>query len=214
LERDWVLLALVSRQVPEQRKGAPARFRELLEICARHDPVCLMARNVSKAGSHGAAWVAVRYYMGAGVPLGEVANAEKPMFAHAVFTRREDLEAALREIKEADLGISVVVSGLFDEVFGICERISTGPHTVNMSLGVMGKTELLPEERILEITTMCGHAMTSEHLTKEMIERVKEGKVTPEEAALELARQCICNVFNPARAAELIRKYVIKDQAS
>ncbi len=209
LMSDWVLLARTSREVPEQRENAPPRFRRLLEICTKHSPVCLMARDISEEGQHGiTAWVPVRYYMGAGESLVEVTKAKKPMYAHAVFSRREDLEATLEEIKEANLGISVVASGLFDEVFGICERISTGPDTVNMSLGIMGKTDLLPEEEILEITTMCGHAMISEHLTEAMIEGVRQGKTAAEEAAIELARQCVCNVFNPARAAQLIKKYV------
>jgi hypothetical protein len=150
--------------------------------------------------------------MGAGVPLREIAGKVKnPMYLHAVFTERTDLENALREIKDAELGISVVVSGLFDEVFDICERMSISPHTVNLSLGVMGKSELLPEEEILEITTMCGHAMISEHLTRAMIERVKQGKMTAEDAGKELARQCICNIFNPERAAALIQKCIVDE---
>ncbi|UCD73363.1 MAG: hypothetical protein JSW01_01615, partial [Candidatus Bathyarchaeota archaeon] len=191
LRSDWVLLARVSRLVPEQREGAPSKFRELLKTVEKHGPLCLMARDVSKGREQDTPWMPVRHYMGAGTPLRDIASTVKnPMYVHAVFAERANLEGALRDIKNADLGISVVVSGLFDEVFDICDRLSTGPHTVNLSLGVMGKSELLPEEEILEITTMCGHAMISEHLTRTMIERVKQDKITPEDAGIELARQC------------------------
>ena len=150
LKSDWVLLARVSRLVPEQRKRAPSKFRRLLEIVAKHDPLCLMARDVSKSREQDTPWVPVRHYMGAGTPLMDITSMVKnPMYLHAVFTERARLEGALREIKDAELGISVVVSGLFDEVFDICEKMSTSPHTVNLSLGIMGKSELLPEEEIL-----------------------------------------------------------------
>jgi hypothetical protein len=144
LRSDWVLLARVSRLVPEQREGAPPKFRRLLEIVAKHDPLCLMARDVSKSGEQDTPWVPVRHYMGAGTPLVDIASTVRnPMYLHAVFSERASLEGALKEIKDAELGISVVVSGLFDEVFDICRRMSTGPHTVNLSLGIMGKSELL-----------------------------------------------------------------------
>lgn len=209
LKSDWVLLARVSRLVPEQREDAPSKFRRLLEIVAKHNPLCLMARDVSEDRDQSTPWVSVRHYMGVGIPLADIASTVKnPMYLHAVFKEKSSLEGALREIKDAELGVSVVVSGLFDEVFDICKGISVHPHTVNLSLGVMGKFELLPEEEILEITTMCGHAMISEHLTRTMIERVKQGKITPEDAGKELARQCICNIFNPARATALIKKCI------
>ena len=124
---------------------------------------------------------------------------------HAVYTSKEAVESVLREVKEADLGISIVVSGVFDEVFDICKKIGVEPHTVNMSLETWGKTQLLPKSPILELFTMCGHAMISSRLAEAMIDRVKKGASTPEEAAVELGKQCTCNIFNTVRAAEIIR---------
>ena len=72
------------------------------------------------------------------------------------------------------------------------------------SLGVWGKTELLPSKEVLEITTMCGHAMVAANLVEKIIEDIKKGKTTPEKAAKKLAKPCECGIFNPTRAAELL----------
>ena len=72
------------------------------------------------------------------------------------------------------------------------------------SLGVWGKTELLPSKEVLEITTMCGHAMVAANWVEKMIEDIKKGKTTPEKAAEKLAKPCECGIFNPTRAAELL----------
>ncbi|MDH5792328.1 MAG: hypothetical protein OEZ44_09070, partial [Candidatus Bathyarchaeota archaeon] len=79
------------------------------------------------------------------------------------------------------------------------------PHTVNMSLGTWGRTELLPEGPVLELCTMCGHAMVSSRLVEAMISRVRKGAMTAEDAAVELGKQCTCNIYNTVRAAKIIR---------
>jgi hypothetical protein len=72
----------------------------------------------------------------------------------------------------------------------------------------IGRTELLPDERILDIETMCGHSLVSDHLTRRLIDKVRKGKMTAEEAGLELGKQCVCNYFNQVRAAKIIKEYV------
>ena len=47
---------------------------------------------------------------------------------------------------------------------------------------------------------MCGHGMVSMSLAKKMIDWVKEGRRTPEQASVVLTRFCSCGVFNPSRA--------------
>ncbi|MBS7638568.1 hypothetical protein KEJ49_06800, partial [Candidatus Bathyarchaeota archaeon] len=125
---------------------------------------------------------------------------------HAVYTDREAVVEVLRELREEDLGLSIVVSGVFEGVFEACRRAGLKPHTVNMSLGTWGKVELLPDEPILELCTMCGHAMISRRLAEKVIERVSSGAMTPEAAAVELGKQCTCNIFNTVRAAEIIKR--------
>jgi hypothetical protein len=53
---------------------------------------------------------------------------------------------------------------------------------------------------------MCGHGMVSQSLAKKMIDWVKEGRRTPEQAASYMTSFCSCGVFNPARAARVLRQ--------
>ena len=131
---------------------------------------------------------------------------EGKFLMHAVFKDRDVMKACLNEIKNRDLGLSVTVSGNFDEVKGACREIGLVPHTVQYSLGIIGKTELLPDEKVLEITTMCGHAMVSPNLLAHLMKKIEAGKLTHAEAALELSRQCECGIFNPVRAERLLRQ--------
>jgi hypothetical protein len=86
--------------------------------------------------------------------------------------------------------------------------MDVGPHTVNMSMGTLGRTALMPETPILEIVTMCGHSYISPYLVEHMVERVKKGHISSEQAAVELGVQCTCNFFNVDRAEKLINKLI------
>ena len=79
-------------------------------------------------------------------------------------------------------------------------------HSVGYSLGFEGKTEHLPNRHVLMLSTMCGHGMVAHSLAKKMIDWVKEGRRTPEEAATYMTRFCSCGVFNPARAARILEE--------
>jgi hypothetical protein len=59
---------------------------------------------------------------------------------------------------------------------------------------------------VMLLSTMCGHGMVSHNLAKKMIDWVREGRRTPEQAAGYLTRFCSCGVFNPARAARLLEQ--------
>ena len=73
-----------------------------------------------------------------------------------------------------------------------------------LSLGFEGKTEKLPATQVLALSTMCGHGMISSNLAKKMIDWVKEGRRTPEQAVTYLQRFCSCGVFNPSRAKRIL----------
>jgi hypothetical protein len=123
---------------------------------------------------------------------------------HAVFKNREGMEACLAEIKEREFGLSVTVSGLHKEVEKTCRSAGLRPHTVQHSLGILGKTGLLPDAKVLDVTTMCGHAMVSPHLLVHLLKRVRQKKFSCRDAAMELSRQCECGIFNPDRAERLL----------
>ncbi len=121
------------------------------------------------------------------------------------FYKKSSVENILCKIRDAQLGISIVVSGLIDEVVDIAHRCGLKPHTATLSLGIYGNTALLPKDETLKITTMCGHSLIGNHLVESVCDRVRLSKLTPEDAALLLAKPCVCGIFNTVRCAELIR---------
>ena len=122
------------------------------------------------------------------------------------FSDRDTVRNVLAKIKSADLGISIVVSGLIDEVRDICKECGLTPHTATLSLGIFGDRSRLPDDDILKITTMCGHSLIGNTLVKTIQEKVRSGKMSPEDAALLLAKPCVCGIFNTRRCAALISK--------
>ena len=126
----------------------------------------------------------------------------------AVFENRETLLKVLREIRDKELGVSVVVSGLFSHIHQDCQRLGLSMHTVNYSLGVWGKRERLPDPKITAITTMCGHGLVSFNLVQSLVKEVRRGKKTLEEASEILAKPCVCGVFNTHRAIELLQAMI------
>ncbi len=121
-----------------------------------------------------------------------------------VFTSPDQVEKFLEKMKEADLGFCVIISGVLDQVYAACEAAGVQPHTLNYSLGVFGKRELLADENTLAITTMCGHHMVPDGFVAETREMVKKGNLSSEKAALDLAQLCPCGIFNQERAKELL----------
>jgi len=119
---------------------------------------------------------------------------------------KEDVVNILKETLEADLGLSIVMQGVLEEVEDCLRQVGLKPHTVHHSLGVWGKTEKLPGKEILEITTMCGHGMASPNLVKQCIKDIISGRTTPREAARLLAQQCVCGIFNTSRAEALLER--------
>ncbi|MFB6113240.1 MAG: hypothetical protein ABEJ58_03945 [Halodesulfurarchaeum sp.] len=133
---------------------------------------------------------------------------------HAVFTDFDELEDFLTDYSEMDMGLSTVVSGLFERTEQVCENVrdrvddgaSPEPHTTRKWLGVFGNRDRLPESSIREVSTMCGHAMVSFSLIREMRDAVSEGRLNSRSAAERLAEPCVCGVFNTDRAQTLLER--------
>jgi hypothetical protein len=122
----------------------------------------------------------------------------------ASFSSKEKLRQVLAKLKEADLGMCIVVSGLIDEVISLAQELGLRPHTISLSMGIIGKTEKLPGEDILEITTMCGHGLVASNLVRKAIEDVASGAKSAREASIELAKPCPCGIFNMDRSDLLL----------
>jgi hypothetical protein len=126
--------------------------------------------------------------------------------AVGVFSTLETLQKVVEELIQADLGISINISGLFNEVQECCRKAGIKRHSAEHSLGFWGAKNRFPEREILEFNTMCGHGMISFNLIRKMIEYVKLGRLTPEKAAKIMAKCCECGAFNPVRAEMLLEK--------
>jgi len=134
------------------------------------------------------------------------AKESKQPLANKVVRRGSMSRKSVRMVK--NLGVSVVVSGLFSLIRQDCQKLGLARHTVNYSLGVWGKKERLPDPKITQITTMCGHGLVSFNLVQFLLKEVRGGKKTIEEASAILAKACICGVFNSHRAAELLQAMI------
>jgi hypothetical protein len=137
-------------------------------------------------------------------PQGVVDGIEAPGIVAAVFDEYEKMVAFVRGLQAADLGVSINISALADRAEACCETCGITRHSVEYSLGFQGRTDLLPEKKVLELSTMCGHGTVSFGLAREMLDHVRSGRRSPREAARTLARFCVCSIFNPARAERIL----------
>lgn len=180
--------------------GAAPKMRRVIEIALDHEPV--------NWGS-----LTTKQNLTIGFDREDLLNkTEDNSPAMGCFDDREKVVAVLKQLKEEDLGMSVVVTGLRDKVEDICREAGLTPHSADLSLGIFGATELLPEDETLCFTTMCGHAMLSAGLVRQIRKAVKDGRMTPEEGAKVLAKPCYCGIFNQTRAAMLLEQEKEKEQ--
>jgi hypothetical protein len=192
LREDFVLLLRTSRWV--NHEGSEEKMRQIWEVISHYEA------DLVNFGNHNPTWGNGELYDM------EALKKANSRIIHAVFKDREKLKACLEEIREKDFGISTVVSGLCTETEKICAEIGLSPHTVNYSLGIHGNTQKAPQGEVLEIHTMCGHAMVSANLIRHMVRQIRKGKTTGREAAKKLSRMCDCGIFNTYRAEKLLRK--------
>jgi hypothetical protein len=195
LSNDYVVLV---RNTKDNVESA----RKAVKILANNNPVGVITRRTGKPLRYMRGWTQ-------GLSLEEITNhPDVPIYLAAVYDKKEDVKTLVNELKQADLGFSIVISGLFENVFNILGANGLEPHTVNMSLNTLGRTELLPDDKILEMTTMCGHGLISENLVRSLIDKVRKNQITVKEASIELGKPCICNFFNHSRAEKLIKNYI------
>jgi hypothetical protein len=128
----------------------------------------------------------------------------EPASVVAIFNNQESAARFLKTVVEADLGLSVNISASVEGAEQCCQAAGIARHSVGYSLGFEGAVEKLPNTQLLTLTTMCGHGMISASLAKKMIDWVKEGRRTPEQAVTYMARFCSCGVFNPLRAKRIL----------
>lgn len=193
LRDDFVMIVMAGRE-RMKTEAVQERMKTVWDILARYEADLTNFGSIRGGGRHRK-------------PLEEFQR-KNGMMIHAVFRDRESLRRCLEEIREHDLGISVAVSGCDEEVQETCAELGLSRHTVQYSLGVHGNRERLPGGHVLEIATMCGHAMVSTRLIAHVVDRIGSGKMTHAEAAAQLSGMCDCGIFNPHRAERLLREMV------
>jgi hypothetical protein len=208
LKDDYIVFAMPSRGINDI--GALEKVRAFLHAALKYNPVNLgnaLAGPLYRPEKD-LNWVKL-YFTGRrekASPEQVISDLEEPGSAAVMFDNREAMAAFLKEVRALDLGISVNVSALVGDVREACRKAGIVPHSVEYSLGFQGDLHRLPDRHVLALTTMCGHGMISASFARKMIDRVKEGRLTPEKAAGYMAKFCICGVFNTTRAARILNE--------
>jgi len=201
---DYVIFAIPSRG--KNDKGSVPKLKQFLEMALPFKPV-----NLGDALNGGALrprrdMSPTAHWKRDMTPdfRGVIDGLTGPTTVAAVFDDRVHAEDFVKAVKAADLGLCINISTSIDGAEQCCHAACQPRHSVGYSLGFEGKTEKLPNTQVLSLSTMCGHGMISSSLAKKMIDWVKEGRRTPEQAVTYMARFCSCGVYNPARAKRIL----------
>ena len=192
LSGDFVVFTMSAKGFNEE--GSGPKIRKFLDVVLRHDPVnfgnCITGN-------------------GKVIPLKEIQDKiDDVSVVHAVFTDPAVVVNVLKDLKAAEIGTSIIVSGIHDETEKCCRAAGLQKHTIEHSMGYFGQVKRLPDHKFMELTSMCGHAMVPANLVERVLREIRRGKKTCREAALELTRPCHCGIYNPARAEKLLKRLV------
>ena len=203
---DYIVFAIPARGIND--KNAVENQRRFLEIARKYNPV-----NMGDA-SHGAIFrpskelnPTVHWHRDDARDFDAVVNCVScPTTVSAVFDNPDTVVTFIQELKQADLGLSINISGSLDKAQECARRAGLERHSVEYSLGFFGQTDRMADRHTLELATMCGHGMLSFNFVRKLVEWVKQGRRSPEQASATLARFCSCGIFNPTRACRLLQE--------
>jgi hypothetical protein len=204
LRNDFIVFAIPCRGYNDG--DCVPKLREFLRMAVKHKPINL------GDGSKGGMFRPARnlnplahWFRKAEPRMEEVIeNVSNPTTVAVVFDNREATEAFLREVRKADLGMSINISASIENAQRCSKDIGLPRHSVEYSLGFMGRTDRLADRQVLELSTMCGHGMISFNFARKMIDWVREGRRTPDQACGYMSRFCSCGIYNPTRAKEIL----------
>ena len=208
LRDDFIVFAMAGKGYNEE--GALEKARAFLRTAIKHEPINMGNALVNSLyrPEKGLSFIKL-YFTG----RQEKTTYEKlidelpgPGSAAVVFDNKDRATAFVKDVKKLDLGLSVNISALVDDARDICGEVDITPHAVEYTLGFHGATDKLPDRETLSISTMCGHGMVSSHFARKMMDRVKEGRMTPKAAACCMAKFCVCGVFNTSKAMKILNR--------
>ena len=203
---DFIVFAIPARGINDS--NAAEKERRFLEIARKHNPVNMgdasngaLFRS-SKDLNPSVHWHRDEHHDSDALLKG----ISGPTTVAAVFNNADNVVAFIKELKDADIGLSINISGSLNRAQECARRAGLERHSVEYSLGFFGQTDRMADRQTLELSTMCGHGMLSFGLVRKLVEWVKQGRRSPEEAAATMARFCSCGVFNPSRACRLMQE--------
>ena len=193
LNKDFVILSMAAQGFNDQ--GATPKLVKLLEILRKHNP--------DNYGDDSLGSILT------GVTLEEMKNnASDHSYMDAVYTNLDDLISVLKELKKADLGISVTVTGDRKIILRVLNIVGLKPDSIHLSLGIRGRKERLPEKDVLKICSLCGHGMVTPERVKDIVKKIRDGKMGVREGSVLLGSTCTCGIFNTKLAEEILQKMV------
>ena len=208
---DYIMFAIPSKGLNDI--DCIPKLKQFLKLCLKHNPInmgngnfCALSPETDlKPSVH---WKRKVFYNWEGV----IEGVSRAGMVTAVFSNKEDAIACLKDVIKEDLGLSVNISASIANSEEIPKLIGKKSHSVEYSLDFNDPHKHLPDSQVLTLSTMCGHGMISFNFTKKMIEMVREGRRTPEDASNTMARFCTCGIFNPLRAKRIFAKIIEKNQ--
>jgi len=204
---DYVIFAIPSKGINDE--DSVPRLKEFLRICTRYNPVNMGNGNRGSLAPEKGLNPTAHWKRHADRDWESVIEGvNKPGTVSAVFSTLEDATACMKEIIEANFGLSVNLSTSVENAKGVAERCGIKRHSVEYTLGFNDPHDHLPDSQVLALSTMCGHGMVSFSLSKKMIDMVREGRRSVEEAANTLVRFCPCGIYNPERAKRILEEII------
>ncbi len=132
----------------------------------------------------------------------------------AVYTDMDTVKTLVKDLagqwrsrnQQEGYPISVVLSGLAEDIHACCQEAGLTEHTYLHSLDLFGTVDLLPSEDELSLITMCGHGLVGSRRVKHLVEQIRKGKMTARDAAADIAKPCVCGIVNRKRAEEIFSR--------
>ena len=202
---DFIIFAIPSKGKNDD--GVVEKLKTFLRICVRHEPANMGNSNLGSFQPSDHLKPTVHWIRDMMPHFEKVIEAtHKSGTVAAVFETKEKAEACLRDLKKEDLGLSINMSTSVEGAKEIAEKCGIKRHSVEYSLGFTDYHDHLPNSQVLELSTMCGHGMVSFNMAKKMLDMVREGRRTAEQAVTTLARFCPCGVYNPIRSKRILEE--------
>ena len=202
---DFIIFAIPCKGKNDE--GALDKLKTFLRICARYKPSNMGNSSFGSYKPSKALRPTVHWNRDTRPDYESViAAVEKVGTVAAVFDSKGKAESCLKDVVEAGLGLSINISTSVEGAKTTGECCSIKRHSVEYSLGFFDPHDHLPNSQVLELSTMCGHGMVSFNFAKKMLDMVREGRRTPDQAVSTMARFCPCGVYNPDRAKRLLEE--------